>query len=116
LIHFPGGVVDKGRLWVTAWNVSYFVGVKGTERNTFREPIIIELWAICSAGFYRTTERSGGHGSAACSLSQTTVLILQRIAQFVFLLLQIRCTYFIVTKLRIISDEGETDAEFYIFG
>jgi len=57
---------------VTAWNVSCFAGVRGTERNTFREPIIIELWAICSAGFYRTTERSDGHGSAACSLSQTT--------------------------------------------
>lgn len=71
MIHFPGGVVDKGRLCVTEWNVSYFVGVKGTERNTVREPIIIELWAICSAGYYRTTERSGGHRSADCSLSQT---------------------------------------------
>ena len=65
-------MVDKGRLWVTAWNVSYFVGVKGTERNTVREPIIIELWAVCSAGFYRTTERSGEHQSADCPLSQTT--------------------------------------------
>ena len=65
-------MVDKGRLWVTAWNVSYFVGVKGTERNTVREPIIIELWAICSAGFYRTTDRSGGYQSADCTLSQTT--------------------------------------------
>lgn len=64
-------MVDKGRLWVTAWNVSYFVGVKGTERNTVREPIIVELWAICSAGFYRTTERSGGYQSADCTLSQT---------------------------------------------
>jgi hypothetical protein len=72
LIHFPGGVLDKGRLLVTAWNVSYFVGVKGTERNTVRKTIIIELWAMCSAGLYRTTERCGGHWSADCSLSQTT--------------------------------------------
>lgn len=64
-------MVDKGRVWMTVWNVSYFVGVKGTERHTVREPIIIELWAICSAGFYRTTERSGGHRSVDCSLSQT---------------------------------------------
>ena len=56
---------------MTAWNVSYFVGVKGTERNTVRKPIIIELWAICSAGFNRTTERSGDHRSTDCSLSKT---------------------------------------------
>ena len=65
-------MVEEGRLWVTAWNVSYFVGVKGTERNTDRQPIIIELWAVCSASCYRGTERFGGYRSADWSLSQTT--------------------------------------------